>query len=58
MKIDDDDLQAQLKKLQADKDLADKNAGRQKDLLDISGISQQEYDLALNALNRIKATYW
>lgn len=55
VKIDDDDLQAQLKKLQADKDLADKNAGRQKDLLEISGISQQEYDLALNALNRIKA---
>ena len=55
VKIDDDDLQAQLKKSEVDKQLAEKNEIRQKDLLDIQGISQQEYDLALNSLNKIKA---
>lgn len=55
VKIDDQDLQAQLRKLMVDKELAEKNENRQKDLLDIKGISQQEYDVALNTLNKIKA---
>lgn len=55
VKIYDDDLQAQLRKLQLDEQLAATTGSRQKDLLDIKGISQQEYDASMNALNGIKA---
>lgn len=55
VKIFDTDLQAQLKKLTLQKTLAEKNETRQKDLLAINGISQQDYDEALNALDAVKA---
>ncbi len=51
----DDDLLAQLKKLQLQKEIAEKTEERQKDLLTVNGISQQEYDVSLNQLNTIKA---
>ena len=55
VKIYDSDMQAQLKKLSLQKELAEKNESRQKDLLAIKGISQQDYDEALNALEAVKA---
>lgn len=55
VKINDADLQAQLKKLEFQLKLAEEKEGRQKKLLDISGISQEEYDIALGQLNVIKA---
>jgi membrane fusion protein (multidrug efflux system) len=51
----DDDLLAQLKKLELQQDILSKTEERQKDLLSIKGISQQEYDLSLNELNSLKA---
>lgn len=55
VKLFDDDLKAQLKKLQLQKELAEKSESRQKDLLDAKGISQQDYEIAQNDLNSIKA---
>lgn len=55
MKIDDQQLQAQLQKDQVAKDLAQVTEERQKKLLDINGISQQDYDIALNNLKSIEA---
>jgi membrane fusion protein, multidrug efflux system len=52
LKIFDADLQAQLKKLQVQLKIAEKTEERNKELLAINGISQQEYDLStLNADN-------
>jgi len=52
VKLFDNDLQAQLKKLQVQLQIAEKTAERQKELLKINGISQQEYDLSeLNVSN-------
>lgn len=55
LKIYDEDLKVQLKKLQLQKEIASKNEERQKDLLQINGISRQDYELALNQLNSIDA---
>jgi len=55
IKINDADLQAQLKKLRLQSKLAGEQSERQKKLLDISGISQEEYDIAINQLNSLKA---
>src|ERR1700741_27825 len=55
VKMADADLQAQSKKLQVQIKLAEEKEGRQKQLLGISGISQEEYDISLNQLNSIKA---
>ena len=55
VKLYDDDLKAQLKKLLLQKELAEKMESRQKDLLTASGISQQDYEISLNNLNSIKA---
>ena len=55
IKIYDDDLQAQLRKLSLDEEMAMKTETRQKDLLGVNGVSQQEYDMAQNALNGIRA---
>lgn len=55
VKIYDNDLQAQLRKLELQKDLAARSEQRQKDLLAVNGISQQEYDAASNAVNSIEA---
>ena len=55
VKLFDGDLQAQLKRLQVQLEIADKTEERQKELLKIGGISQQDYDLSVLQLNNIKA---
>jgi membrane fusion protein (multidrug efflux system) len=55
VKINDEDLQAQLKKLQLEEKLASEKEGRQKKLLGINGISQEEYDASLTQLNSFAA---
>jgi membrane fusion protein (multidrug efflux system) len=54
-KLFDGDLQAQLKKLEVQLSIAQKTVERQKALLDISGISQQEYDLSQLEANNLSA---
>jgi membrane fusion protein (multidrug efflux system) len=53
--IYDKDLRAQLKKLLSQKDIAEKSEERQKDLLAINGISQQEYEVSESELTSINA---
>lgn len=55
VKLFDGDLQAQLKKLEVQLQIAEKTEERQRELLKISGISQQDYDLSLLQLNNIQA---
>ena len=55
VKLFDGDLQAQLKKLLVQLQIAEKTEERQRELLKISGISQQDYDLSVLQLNNIKA---
>jgi membrane fusion protein (multidrug efflux system) len=55
MKLYDDDLNAQLKKLNAQLSIAKKTEARLKSLLLLNGLNQQEYDLALNQLQNIEA---
>lgn len=55
VKLFDDDLQAQLKKLQVQLQIAEKTEERQRELLKISGISQQDYDLSLLQLTNLQA---
>jgi membrane fusion protein (multidrug efflux system) len=55
VKLFDGDLQAQLKKLQVQLQIAEKTEERQRELVKISGISQQDYDLSLLAVNNINA---
>lgn len=55
VRLFDQDLQAQLKKLQVQLDIATRTADRQKDLLAINGISQQDYDLSALAVDNLKA---
>jgi len=55
VKLFDEDLQAQLKKLQVQLEINAKTAERQKELLKINGISQQEYDLSELAVSNLKA---
>lgn len=45
VKLFDGDLQAQLKKLRVQLEIAETTEGRQRELLEIKGISQQDYDL-------------
>ena len=54
-KLNDSELQAQLKKLIAQHNIAKLNEQRLSDLIKTNGISQQEYDASLNALNNINA---
>lgn len=54
-KINDADLQAQLKKLKIQVELAQKTEERLKKLLAVNGINQADYDMALNQLNNLKA---
>lgn len=54
-KINDEDLQAQLAKTRVQLDLAQKTTQRFKQLLDVSGINQSDYDIALNQVNAFKA---
>jgi membrane fusion protein (multidrug efflux system) len=55
LKINDEDLQAQLKKLQIELKLAEEKESRQAKLLKAGGTSQEEYDAAQNNLNTLKA---
>lgn len=55
IKLFDADLQAQLKKLKVQLQIAEKTEERQRELLKINGISQQDYDLSLLQVNNIKA---
>ena len=55
LQINDDELQARLKKLGFNKKLAEDNEGRQKVLLQKEAISQREYDIAVNSVNTISA---
>jgi membrane fusion protein (multidrug efflux system) len=54
-KMNDAELQAQLKKLNLQYKLAKEREGRVKGLLDIKGVSQEEYDVAANELETIEA---
>lgn len=55
IKINDADLHAQLAKLHLQSKLSAEQEARQKKLLDIQGISREEYDIALSQLNSLKA---
>lgn len=55
VKLYDSDLKAQLQKLQLQKQLAEKTLARQKQLLAINGISQQEVDVTQNQVNTLQA---
>lgn len=55
VKINDAELQAQLKKLKSQEGLVKENESRQKKLLDINGVSREEYETSLNALNAVQA---
>jgi membrane fusion protein, multidrug efflux system len=55
LKINDDDLQAQLKKLEYSKKLAEDNEYRQRRLLEKEAISQREYDISLTSVRTIEA---
>ncbi|HYG02409.1 MAG TPA: efflux RND transporter periplasmic adaptor subunit [Chryseosolibacter sp.] len=55
VKLFDADLQAQLKKLQVQLQIAEKTAERNKELLAINGISQQEYDLSSLDVENLRA---
>src|SRR5215471_14692425 len=55
VKLFDDDLQAQLKKLQVQLAISQKTAERQSELLKINGISQQDYDLSALQVSNNKA---
>lgn len=55
VKLYDGDLQAQLRKLQVQLEIADKTEKRQAELLAIQGISQQEYDLSLLQVRNLNA---
>ncbi|HEY0679593.1 MAG TPA: efflux RND transporter periplasmic adaptor subunit [Chitinophagaceae bacterium] len=54
-KLYDGDLQAELKKLQVQSEIAQKTVERYGELLKIQGISQQEYDLAQLQVNNLRA---
>ncbi|CAH0994084.1 Multidrug resistance protein MdtA [Emticicia aquatica] len=53
--IKDTDLQAQLKKLNFEIELAKQTEARQKKLLDINAISKEEYEITANKINTLNA---
>ncbi len=55
VKINDADLQAQLRKMELQLKIGDEKLYRLKQLLALNGISQEEYDVALNQSNSTKA---
>jgi membrane fusion protein (multidrug efflux system) len=55
VKLFDDDLQANLKKLQTQLAIQEKNYQRQTELLKVDGISQNEYDQTFLQVNSLKA---
>lgn len=54
-KLYDGDLQAQLRKLEVQLQIAEQTEKRQAELIKIQGISQQEYDLSLLQVSNLKA---
>jgi membrane fusion protein (multidrug efflux system) len=54
-KLFDQDLQAQLTKLEVQLMIAEKTVEREKELLEISGISQQDFDLSALTVDNLKA---
>jgi membrane fusion protein (multidrug efflux system) len=55
VKIFDQELKAQLKKIKIQQDLANLELERKKKLLEISGISQEEFDIASNQATSLSA---
>lgn len=55
VKLNDDDLQAQLKKVNAELKLSEEKLNRYKELLAVQGVSREEYDIATNQLMALKA---
>ncbi len=55
VKLFDQDLQAQLKKLQVQLEIAMKSEERLRELVEINGISQQDYDLSQLNVENLKA---
>jgi membrane fusion protein (multidrug efflux system) len=55
LKINDDDLQAQLKKTELQIQLASEQEQRQEHLYKSNGISREQYDIAVNQVNTLKA---
>jgi membrane fusion protein (multidrug efflux system) len=55
VKLFDGDLQAELKKLQVQLAIAEKTEERQRELVKIGGISQQDYDLSILSVSNLKA---
>jgi membrane fusion protein, multidrug efflux system len=55
IKLNDVDLQATIKKLQTQLLLVEQSEQRLRKLLDIKGVSQDEYDIVINQMNNIKA---
>lgn len=54
-RINSADLDAQLAKSKVQLDLAEKTADRYKQLIEINGINQSDYDAAVNQVNSLKA---
>ena len=54
-RVNDADLRAQISKSKVQLDLAQKTVDRYKQLLDINGLNQADYDAALNTANGLKA---
>jgi membrane fusion protein, multidrug efflux system len=54
-RVNDADLRAQYQKSKVQLDLAQKTVERYKQLLDINGLNQADYDAALNQVNSLKA---
>lgn len=55
LKLFDGDLQAQIRKLKVQLQIAEQTEKRQAELLKIQGISQQDYDLSLLQVNNLNA---
>jgi membrane fusion protein, multidrug efflux system len=55
IKINDDDLQAQLKKTELQIQLASEQSDRQKRLLESNNTSKEQYDIAVNLVSTLKA---
>jgi len=57
VKLNDEDLQAQLKKYKSQLEIAEKTVSRLSKLMDVNGINQQDYDQAVAQANGLKADY-
>ncbi|MBL0342220.1 MAG: efflux RND transporter periplasmic adaptor subunit [Bacteroidetes bacterium] len=55
VKINDNDLKAQLSKLENNKKILSDKSGRQKKLFEMNGVSREEYDDVLNQLATVEA---